>query len=118
MERPAPYRTRRFLTLAGSTTRVAERDTRRIAHDLLGEPHVHGRRVSVRQLTALVETRGEDPAVVAERFDLDLADVSHALAYYHGHPDEMRAVGAERETAIAAACDAVERPEGVDPDEA
>jgi hypothetical protein len=30
----------------------------------------------------------------------------------------MRAVGAERETAIAAACDAVERPEGVDPDEA
>jgi len=74
---------------------VAERDTRRIAHDLLGEPHVHGRRVSVQQLTALVETRGEDPAVVAERFDLDLADVSRALAAV-GAGMRDRRDGAER----------------------
>ena len=59
---------------------MAERDTRRIARDIMEEPHIHGRRISVRQVYALIETRDEDPESVADRFDLDLADVYHALA--------------------------------------
>jgi uncharacterized protein (DUF433 family) len=97
---------------------MAERESRRIAHDLLGEPHVEGRRVSVRQIVALVEDRGESPAAIADRFDLDVADVYHALAYYHDHPGEMRDVESMRDAAIEEVRESIERPDGVDPDAA
>jgi uncharacterized protein (DUF433 family) len=97
---------------------MAEGESRRIAHDLLGEPHVRGRRVSVRQVYALAEERGEDPEAVADRYDLDVADVYHALAYYHDHPAEMREVERHREEAIEDFRESIDRPEGVDPDAA
>ncbi len=97
---------------------MAERESRRIAHDLMEEPHIAGRRISVRQVYALVETRGVDPETVADRFDLDVADVYHALAYYHDHPREMTEVESERETVTATFRDSIERPEGVEPDRA
>jgi uncharacterized protein (DUF433 family) len=95
---------------------MAERETRRIAHDRLDEPHIAGRRVSVRQVYALVEARGVDPETVADRYELDVADVYHALAYYHDHPREMSGVEAEREEAFDAFQETIERPDGVDPD--
>jgi uncharacterized protein (DUF433 family) len=95
---------------------MAERETGRIAHDLLDEPHVADRRISVRQLATLVEDRGDDAATVADRFDLDVADVHHALAYSHDHPDEMRAIEADREAALDMWREALDRPAGVDPD--
>jgi len=95
---------------------MAEPESRRVTHDLLDEPHVEGRRVSVRQVVALVEERGESPQGVADRYDLDVADVNHALAYYHDHPGEMRDVEARREDAIEAVEASIERPEGVEPD--
>lgn len=97
---------------------MAERETRRIAHDHLDEPHIAGRRVSVRQVYALVEARGVDPETVADRYDLDVADVYHALAYYHDHPREMSGVAAEREEAFDAFRERIDRPDGVDPDSA
>jgi uncharacterized protein (DUF433 family) len=97
---------------------MAKRDTRRIASDLMGEPHIRGRRVSVRQVSALVESRGEDPEAVADRYDLDMVDVYHALAYYHDHPREMREIEREREDAIADFRESIDRSEGVDPDAA
>ena len=97
---------------------MAERDTKRIARDVLSEPHVRGRRISVRQIYALVEERGEDPEAVADRFDLDLADVYHALAYYHDHPREMREVTERRDEVIEAFDETISRPEGVEPDHA
>ena len=97
---------------------MAERDTKRIARDVLSEPHVRGRRISVRQIYALVEERGEDPEAVADRFDLDVADVYHALAYYHDHPREMREVTERRDEAIKTFDETVDRPDGVDPDRA
>jgi uncharacterized protein (DUF433 family) len=102
------------LTGAASSTGRADPETARIARELLSEPHVRGRRVSVRQLRALVEEAGEDPATVAERFDLEVADVYHALAYYHDRPGEMEAVAAEREAAIGAVRESLDRPEDVD----
>lgn len=95
---------------------MAERDTARIAREVLSEPHIRGRRISVRQLYVLVEERGEAPEAVADRYDLDVADVYHALAYYHDHPGEMREVEAEREEAMEAFRESIDRPQGVDPD--
>jgi uncharacterized protein (DUF433 family) len=97
---------------------MAERESRRVAHDLMSEPHIAGRRVSVRQVYALVEKRGVDPETVADRFDLDVADVYHALAYYHDHPREMGEVEAERDDAFETFQESIDRPEDVEPDTA
>ena len=97
---------------------MSEGESRQIAHDLLSEPHIRGRRISVRQVYALVEESGEDPEAVADRYDLDVADVYHALAYYHDHPRKMRDVKQEREDAMKEFREFIDRPEGVDPDTA
>jgi len=97
---------------------MSEGESRRIEHDLMSEPHVRGRRISVRQVYALVEERGELPEAVADRYDLDVADVYHALAYYHDHPREMRDVEGERDDAMEDFRESITRPEGVDPDAA
>jgi uncharacterized protein (DUF433 family) len=95
---------------------MSEGEARRIAHEQMSEPHIRGRRIGVRQVYALVEERGEDPEAVADRYDLDVADVYHALAYYHDHPREMRDVEEEREDAMEEFRESIDRPEGVDPD--
>lgn len=92
---------------------MAEGATKRIVHDLMSEPHIRGRRISVRQLYVLVEERNEDPEAVADRYDLDVADVYHALAYYHDHPREMNEVREEREAEMTEFRDSMERPAGV-----
>ncbi|PSQ37685.1 DUF433 domain-containing protein [Halobacteriales archaeon QS_9_70_65] len=97
---------------------MSEGESRRIAHDLLSEPHIRGRRISVRQVYAFVEERGEDPEAIADRYGLDVADVYHALAYYHDHPREMRDVEQEREDAMENFGEFIDRPEGVDPNTA
>ena len=60
----------------------------------------------------------EDPEAAADRYDLDVADVYHALAYYHDHPREMHTVEQEREDAMEDFRRSINRPEGVDPDAA
>ncbi|WP_159904671.1 DUF433 domain-containing protein [Salinirussus salinus] len=75
----------------------------RIVREVHDEPHIKGSRVSVRHIYARVHDRGLRPETVAERLDLDLADVYHALAYYHDHPEEMAAVERQREEATEAA---------------
>lgn len=54
-----------------------------------GEPCVAGTRVPVRRIGDLVEREGWSPTETAERYDLSVSDVHHALAYYHDHLDEM-----------------------------
>ena len=97
---------------------MAERETRRVDHDLMDEPHIAGRRISVRQVYALVEERDVGPETVADRYDLDVADVYHALAYYHDNPREMSAVETERDEAMGTFRASIERPDGVEPDTA
>ncbi|MFB6361473.1 MAG: DUF433 domain-containing protein [Halobacteriales archaeon] len=75
----------------------------RIVQEVHDEPHIEGSRVTVRLIYDRVHERGLQPETVAERHDLDIADVYHALAYYHEHPAEMRAVNRQREQAIDAA---------------
>jgi uncharacterized protein (DUF433 family) len=60
------------------------------------EPHIRDRRITASHVYTLVEERGLDAQTVADRFDLTASDVYHALAYYHDHPEEMRAVEERR----------------------
>ncbi len=68
----------------------------RIVEEVHDEPHIEGRRITVRFVRERVEGVGLDPETVADRYDLDLADVYRALAYYHDHPGEMREVERRR----------------------
>ena len=54
----------------------------RIVREVLDEPHIEGTRLTVRFIHERVEGLGLDPRTVADRHNLDLADVYHALAYY------------------------------------
>jgi uncharacterized protein (DUF433 family) len=73
---------------------------RRIVQEVHDEPHLEGRRLTVRFLKEQVEDRGLSPRTVADRHDLDVADVYRALTYYHDHPEEIRAVERRRQSAV------------------
>jgi len=62
-----------------------------------GKPRLDGRRVSVLQVAELVVDYGDDPADVADQFDLSLAEVHEALAYYYNNVDEMETYRQRRE---------------------
>ena len=74
--------------------------TRRIVQELHDEPHLKGRRITVQFLKEQVEERGLSPRTVADRHALDVADVYRALTYYHDHPEEMRTIERQRQSAI------------------
>lgn len=73
-----------------------------------------GVEISVRQVSALVEERDVDPGAVADRFNIDVADVYHALAYYQDHLRGMSAVEREREEMFTAFQESIERPDSVE----
>jgi uncharacterized protein (DUF433 family) len=56
------------------------------------DPRLDGHRISVLQVADMVLEAGHQPEYVADQFDISLADVHSALAYYYEHPDEMDAV--------------------------
>jgi uncharacterized protein (DUF433 family) len=72
----------------------------RIVREVHDEPHIKGSRVSVRHIYARVHERGLRPETVADRLNLDIADVYRALAHYHDHPEEMAEVEQRREKAM------------------
>jgi len=74
------------------------------------EPHIEGSRVTVLHVHERVEERGLRPETVADRLNLDLADVYEALAYYHRNPEEMQSVEAHRQT-VAEESETLEKPE-------
>lgn len=80
-----------------------------------GEPRLRGRRITVLDVYDGVESGESTPGEFAERFDLPVADVHHALAYYHDHSDEMAAARDARERTAENVRDRVrqERPEFV-----
>ena len=57
-----------------------------------GAPQIEGRRIGVHHIAERVIDAGESPERVAGDYDLGLADVYRALAYYYDRPDEMRVV--------------------------
>ncbi|MFC7078289.1 DUF433 domain-containing protein [Haloarcula halophila] len=73
---------------------------RQIVRELHDEPHLEGRRITVQFIKTQIEDRGLSPRTVADRHDIDVADVYRALTYYYDHPEEMQVVEADREAAI------------------
>jgi uncharacterized protein (DUF433 family) len=96
---------------------MAQAAGERIVEELMSQPHIEGRRISVLHIYERVEGRGLQPRTVADRLDLDVADVYHALAYYHDHPEEMDAIRREREAVMEEVREEAEenRPDGVTP---
>lgn len=93
--------------MATTTHRIVSGDESEI-HD---EPHVAGRRITVRTIHERVEGQGLDPETVADEHDLDVGDVYLALAYYHENLEEMTAVERRRQETIARHADAMVGPE-------
>ena len=83
--------------------------------DILGgEPRIEGTRIGVLDIYELVIDGGYAPADCADQLDLSLGDVYTALAYYHEHPAEMRALRKDREdTKERLAEEALKPPEPV-----
>lgn len=64
-----------------------------------GDPRVEGTRVTVLDIKRRVIDREEDPHVVAGEYEVSMADLFRALAYYYDHREELEE--RERETAAA-----------------
>lgn len=83
-----------------------DRASRRIVaapdSEIHDEPHITNSRLTVRFVHERVEEGDLDPQAFAERYGVDLADVYHALAYYHDHAEEMRRVEERRDATIEA----------------
>jgi uncharacterized protein (DUF433 family) len=65
-----------------------------------GKPRIEGRRIGVHHVVALVVDGDLDPEEMAVRYDLELADIHRAIAYYYDHPEEIRAVQRRRQERI------------------
>lgn len=64
-----------------------------------GDPRIDGTRVGVIHVKERVDA-GDEPAQIAADYDLDLADVYGALAYYYDNPDEMDEIERRREAFV------------------
>jgi uncharacterized protein (DUF433 family) len=64
-----------------------------------GSPRIDGTRITVLDLKRRVIDQGEDPHVVAGEYEIPLAELFTALAYYYDHREEF----AEREQAYETA---------------
>lgn len=50
-----------------------------------GQPHIENRRIRVKDIVSWFESLGMSADEIADTYDLTLADVYSALAYYHQH---------------------------------
>lgn len=65
-----------------------------------GKPRIDGTRLSVFFVRQKVEGADMDPETFAAKFDVDVADVYRALAYFHDHPEEMAEIERRRKDAL------------------
>jgi len=56
-----------------------------------GRPRIRGRRITVQDIAIWHERLGKSADEIAAEYDLTLADVYAALAYYFDHRDEIEA---------------------------
>ena len=54
-----------------------------------GQPHIKGRRIKVRHIVVWHERMGMTLDEIADEYDLELADIHAALAYYFDHREEI-----------------------------
>jgi uncharacterized protein (DUF433 family) len=63
-----------------------------------GQPRIADRRISVVQIVEWVHEEGMAPETIAAEFDLDMATVHRALAYYYEHVEQLSARREQRRT--------------------
>lgn len=56
-----------------------------------GKPRIAGHRITVQQIVIWYDRMGCSPDEIATEYDLNLADVHAALAYYFDHREEVDA---------------------------
>ena len=71
----------------------------RSAEVLGGDPRLDGTRIGVIHIKERPDA-GDDSARIATDYDIDLADVYHALAYYYDNQEEMDGIEARREAFV------------------
>jgi uncharacterized protein (DUF433 family) len=54
------------------------------------QPHIAGRRIRVKDIVLWFESLGMSADEIADAYDLTLADVYSALAFYHLHQNSLR----------------------------
>ena len=62
-----------------------------------GKPRIAGRRITVAQIAIWHERMGRSVDEIATEYDLELADVHAALAYYFDHREEIDTAISEAE---------------------
>lgn len=65
-----------------------------------GDPRIDGTRITVLDVKRRVIEHDEDPFAVATEYDIEIAGVFAALAYYYDHLDEMRDIEREQDLAL------------------
>lgn len=78
-----------------------------------GQPRIEERRISVVQLVEWVNEEGMAPETVATEFDLELATIYRALAYYYEHIEEMSEYRERRRSRIDESRAAQPEPDSV-----
>ena len=66
-----------------------------------GKPRIAGRRITVQNIMVWHERLGMSADEIASEYDLSLADVYAALAYYFDHREEIARTLAEDEAFVA-----------------
>lgn len=66
-----------------------------------GKPHIAGRRITVQQIAIWHDQMGYSVDEIATQYDLTLAEIYAALAYYYDHKAELDAALAESEMFVA-----------------
>jgi uncharacterized protein (DUF433 family) len=79
-----------------------------------GEPRIEGTRIGVLDVYELVVKGGHSPADIADQLNRSLGEIYTALAYYHEHPEAMRALRhAQTDTKRTLAAEGLQPPETV-----
>jgi uncharacterized protein (DUF433 family) len=78
-----------------------------------GQPRIEGRRISVLQIVEWVHEEGMDPETIATEFDLDMAEIYRALAYYYENIDSMDVWRDRRERRLRESRDDQSRPDSL-----
>ena len=63
-----------------------------------GQPRIADRRISVIQIVEWIQQEGMEPETVAAEFDLELASIYRALAYYYENVEELSTYREQRES--------------------
>ena len=67
-----------------------------------GKPRIAGRRITVQNIVIQHERMGKTPDEIAAEYDLTLAEIHAALAYYFDHREEIDRAMAESQAFVNA----------------